>query len=481
MTRTVWRLVAVLCVLVGVLGSPPDTRAQSLPAPRIGVPPAEPNYPIPNGHFYTESAPGQHGHGYRVANEAGIPLWDAYQAAGGVGTLGYPLTRRFIWNGTVVQAFQHGVLRWLPTERRSEVKTPAEVGAPPADAKRAEPPLAFSGEAARKPWSGWWWPANDVVGGPRLFDPNGPLARYDRYVEALGRPSPATQEWERAEIRFAGLAWAGHCNGWAAASLLEPEPTAERVVNGVTFSVADQKGLLSSYHFADAAAWAAGSYEKDLEPANFHREITRWMGGQRKGLVFTFKPYAVGDEVWSYPASRFETVIGPDPVEPDVWLVKTTVWLVDNEVPAGFVGSRPWPGPDGKVLEYSLVGDPYNPTGGTWSPRSDGRFGRPFMIWYPDPNHRNVDRQLASPELEYRLLRQITRGPDPKPLFSPVLPPLLPEGMLAPAEDEGEPAPSSRPPASSPSPLPSPTPSLTAATSDPPGSQPSAPESAPNP
>jgi hypothetical protein len=441
--RTLWRLVAVLLVLVGVFGSSPEAQAQALPPAHIGVANPEPDYPIPNGHFFAEAAPGQQGSGYRVANEAGIPLWDAFQAVGGVDKLGYPLTRRFIWNGTVVQGFQNGILRWLPAEDRAEIKTANEVGAPPADAKRAEPPLSFSGEAARKPWSGWWWPANDLVIGPRLFDPDGPLARYDRYVDALGKPAAGTREWERAEIRFAGLAWAGHCNGWAAAALLEPEPVAERVVNGVTFSVADQKGLLTSYHFADSAAWAAGSYEKDVEPVDFHRELTRWMGGQQKGLIFTFRPFASTDEVWSYPASRFETVIGPDPVEPDVWQVKTTVWLVDNEVLAGFVGSRPWPGPDGKVLEYTLRGDPYDPRGGAWSPKSDNRFGRPFMVWYPDPSHRNVDRQLSSPDLDYRLLRQITRGPGPKPLFNPRLPPLLPSGSLdAAADDDGPPPPS---------------------------------------
>jgi hypothetical protein len=423
-----------MLVLAGVYGTPPVALAQSSASPqpgpaRIGTPTAEPDYPIPNGYFYTAAAPGQNGAGYRVANEAGIPLWDAYKAAGGTQTLGYPLTRRFTWNGTVVQAFQNGVLRWLPTDARAEIRTAAEVGPAPADAKRAEPPLSFSGESARPAWSGWWWPANDLVGGPRLFDPDGPLARFDRYVESLGHPAPNTLAWERAEVRFAGLAWAGHCNGWAAASLLEIEPTQERVVNGVTFSVADQKGLLSSYHFADSAAWAAGSFDKDVEPADFHRELTRWIGGERKGLIFTFRPFG-NDEVWSYPASKFETVIGPDPVEPDRWHVKTTVWLTDNDVLASFVGNRPWPGPDGKVLEYTLIGDPYNPNGGAWGPRSEGRFGRPFMIWYPDPINRNIDRQLTSPGLEYRLVRQITRGVDPKPLFSPILRPLLPVGAI---------------------------------------------------
>jgi hypothetical protein len=457
--RTVWLLVAVL-VLIVVLGvaspvafaqpstppttetppdtltpaTPPTTDASPTPSPpptspaptpstpqQFGAPRADGDYPIPNGHFFTQAAPGQNGNGYRVANEAGIPFLDAFREQGGVDTLGYPLTRRFVWNGTIVQAFQHGVLRWLPTEARVEVKPLSEIGAPPADASRTEPPLAFGADAARYPWSGWWWPANDLVSGPRLFDPDGPLARYDRYVEALGRPDPNTMEWERAEVRFSGVGWAGHCNGWAAAALLEPEPTVERILNGVTFSVADQKGLLTSYHFADAAAWAVGSEDVDVEPADFHRQVTRWIGGERKGAIFTFRP--AGQEIWSYPAYKFETEIGPDPLEPDLWHVRTVVWLVDTDVPAGFVGARPWPGPDGKVLEYTLIGaDPHNPKGGDWSPTTDGRFGRPFMIWYPDPSHRNIDRQLSSPALEYGLLRRITGGDSTRPLFDPRIP-----------------------------------------------------------
>ena len=47
-----------------------------------------------------------------------------------------------------------------------------------------------------------------------------------------------------------------HCNGFAAAALLEPEPTEQREILGITFSVADLKGLLVDYHFGDAAAWS---------------------------------------------------------------------------------------------------------------------------------------------------------------------------------------------------------------------------------
>lgn len=369
------------------------------------VPDGAPDYSIPNGHFFTQAAPGQHGAGYRVANEAAIPLWDEFQRHGGVGKLGYPVSRRFIWKDRVVQRFQSGVLVWRGAENGSEIKTIKDVGNPPEHARGPDPPHRLSGDAERYPWSGWWWPANYQVGGPRLFDNGGPLAKYDRYVESLGRPDPNTLEWEQSELIFSSLQWAGHCNGWAAAALLEPEPTQPREVNGQVFSVADQKGLLTSYHFADAALWAVGSFERDASPAEFHRLLLSWLGGQRRGLVLTFR--LQGEEVWSYPAFKFETVVGPDKLRPATWIVQTTVWLVDNDVPANFVGGRPWPSPEGKSFEYTLTGDLSAPDGGEWSPATNGRFGRPFMVWYPDPKRRNLDRQLASPALDYAVIAEI--------------------------------------------------------------------------
>ena len=417
--RALYRAVLVLTLLAATLACPAEGFAQQ-PAPVPGTPPDDGDYSIPNGHFFTEAAPGQHGAGYRVANEAGIPFWDAFQAEGGVQKLGYPLSRRFISKGFVVQVFQNGALRWNGDEARAEVRPTREVDRPPGEARRAERPLRLRAEAARQPWSGWWWPANDIVGGPRLFDRDGPLARFDRYVESLGLPNPGTVEWERQEIRFAGFQWAGHCNGWAAAALLEPEPTEDRIVNGVTFTVADQKGLLTSYHFADAVLWSVGSDEQDTTASEFHRALLSWIGTEHRGMIFTFRP--AGEEVWSYPAYSFDTEMGPDPLEADVWHVKTVVWLADNDVPAGSIGSRPWPGPNGKTFEYTIRGDPYDPSSGDWAASAAGRFGHPYMVWYPDPGRRNIDRQLTSPDLDYKHLLQVVRGVSRSPLFDPRVP-----------------------------------------------------------
>ena len=417
MMTTMSNLSARLFVFFVVVTLALSAGAPGVVAASVQAAPDTEDYSIPNGHFYPQAAPGQKGAGYRVANEAGIPFYDAYLQFGGLDALGYPLTRRFIVQGSVVQLFQKGALRWIASEGRADILAPKDVGAPPATAKVAEAPARSGGDAEQYPWSGWWWPANDIAGGPRLFDPGGPLAKYDRFVESLGRGNPDTRGWERDQIMFPRLQWAGHCNGWAAAAVLEPEPQEGREINGIQFGVADLKGLLSSYHFADAAAWAIGGEDANASPADFHQTLVNWIGQQRKSAVVTFR--LVGDEVWSYPAYKYETVMGPDPLEPDVWHVRTVVWLVDADVPANFVGARPWPSPEGKVFEYTLFGDPNKPTGGEWSASNQGRFGHPYMVWYPDPNRRNVDRQLTSPLLEYGLLRQILGRADDRPASTP--------------------------------------------------------------
>jgi hypothetical protein len=374
-------------------------------------------YDVPNGRFFVSPlvAP----RGYLVGNAAGIPMLDEYQRVGGA-SLGAPTSRRFVWRGQIAQAFERGALVWESEAARASVRPLAEVGQPPAPALTPEPPMRLTGEAERKPWSGWWWPANDFVPGPRLIDSNGPLAKYDLLVESMGRPDPGTLEWEQSELYFREFGWAGHCNGWAAAALLEPEPTSTRELGGLTFGVADMKGLLSSYHFADAALWAAGGESAPATPAEFHRAITTWIGGERRGLIVTFR--LDGEEVWSYPAYRFESVIGPDPAEVDLWHVRTRLWFADNNVASGFVGLNHWPSDEGKLFEYTVVGDPARGVGGDWGPNNQSGFGRPYMAWFPDASRRNVDRQLASPMLEYSILSAITRGGPDKAVFGPRVP-----------------------------------------------------------
>src|SRR5918911_2153548 len=98
-------LLLLLVLLVGLLGAPAAARADE----------TAPDYPVPGGAFFTEALPGRtDGSGFAVQDGHGVKLWTAFQSLGGVAALGYPVTRRFDWNGAVAQAFEAGVLRIDP-------------------------------------------------------------------------------------------------------------------------------------------------------------------------------------------------------------------------------------------------------------------------------------------------------------------------------------------------------------------------------
>lgn len=364
------------------------------------------DYAVPGGAFFTEALPDHtDGAGFAVQDGHGVKMWTTFLSLGGVTGIGYPLSRRFDWNGRVAQVFQAGVLRIDPSTSVSELVSVKDLpdGKAPSYATRPDLPPRASLELDAKPWSGWWWPASEGAG-PTFFGPDSPLDKYDRYVTAATGDDPATRSWERQTIFYPGASWAGHCNGFAAASLLEPEPTEPRQMLGVTFSVGDQKGLLTDYHFGDGAAWSYG--DGDVSPADFQRALLDWMAGSHKGFVLTFD--LGGGQVWSYPVYRFDATWGPDPLVPDVWHVTSTVWMADMDVPVNFVGTKPYPGPQGQTFEYTLQGDPRNPTDGSWTGGSGrGRFAHPGRIWYPEPTLRNTDRELTSPNLDLQTVENI--------------------------------------------------------------------------
>ena len=173
---------------------------------------------------------------------------------------------------------------------------------------------------------------------------------------------------------------AGHCNGFAAAALLEPEPTEPRDLFGITFTVGDLKGLLTSYHFADSAAWSHGS-NGNVDPADLHRVLLDWLQVDGKGLVMTFD--LGGDEVWSYPVYRFESEWGLHPDNAALWQVRTVVWMADMDVPPNFVGTKPYPGRTERCSNTFWKATRAT-RGGQWTGVSTAAArGRPGRIWYP--------------------------------------------------------------------------------------------------
>ena len=75
------------------------------------------DWSIPNGHLFTESngfPSGSSPMGFSIVDDSQAKFWTAYQSLGGVSRLGYPASRRFVWDGFVTQVTQKAVLQWRP-------------------------------------------------------------------------------------------------------------------------------------------------------------------------------------------------------------------------------------------------------------------------------------------------------------------------------------------------------------------------------
>lgn len=158
----------------------------------------------------------------------------------------------------------------------------------------------ISEDADIKPWRGYWWAYN----GRRLSNGSkSPMAKYDRFVRARTGSSPGTQSWENANHRYHGIVWEGHCNGWAASSVLRAEPAFPKYDSrsGVTFSVSDQKGLLAEVDYCAKVAFFGSRYRgsrsnpRDINPALFHNTLRYYIGTLKKPVAVDYKQYAPVD------------------------------------------------------------------------------------------------------------------------------------------------------------------------------------------
>ena len=80
------------------------------------------DYDIPQGHFFTQAngAPlGTSSKGFSVVDDGAAAFWTEFKRLGGVEGVGYPVSRRFVWDGFVSQAMQKGVLQWRPEVGRA--------------------------------------------------------------------------------------------------------------------------------------------------------------------------------------------------------------------------------------------------------------------------------------------------------------------------------------------------------------------------
>lgn len=152
-------------------------------------------FPLTDGRFYTQAS-GVPGHGFAVTDEADIRFWSEFQRLGGVEGIGYPISRRFIWDGFVSQAFQKIVLQWRPEAGRvyavNVIDLMHERGLDEwLRTHRATPPSAdWSSDASRS------WPEVVAVHQALLTDPDIRSAYFssDDPITLYGLPMTPIQD-----------------------------------------------------------------------------------------------------------------------------------------------------------------------------------------------------------------------------------------------------------------------------------------------
>lgn len=215
------------------------------------------------------------------------------------------------------------------------------------------------------PWATYWWPysTNGIENAARKYD----AAR-----------SSGAAAWERGQ-HGTGLGniadWWGHCNGWAAAALLVPEPRSPLAINGINFDVADRKALLSEVFLEvtgdflgtrvdDPNDFSSEAF-RDVLPAQFYLMLAHVMGNQNRGLIID---RYTGYQVWNYPLAAYrnepitrEDYLGPDPRFPNIHRVNVTTkvwWPSPNVDPSVltplFDINNPDPIFESRTLRYEL-------------------------------------------------------------------------------------------------------------------------------
>lgn len=273
------------------------------------------------------------------------------------------------------------------------------------------------GEIKPAPWSGDWWSRKKgfLIKGWPGHSP-APFEKYDAYVQSRTGKNPGATAWE-SDIRNnhynpKAENWEGHCNGWAAASILVPEPRSRKVRNGIVFEVADQKGILSEQYmntycqFYGNRNWGRpGDDPDDIYPDEFHRLLVEYIGGGKSGIICDT---AYDPQVWNFPAYKFESTWTSGWFDDNKLKVKTTVYFVDDNVRPDFIGTK-W---FSTTYTYNLfLDDRGNIVSGEWTGNS--RSNHPDFVWVPTGDAPNpAGSNQENPRIDPRFVKEIVEGPD---------------------------------------------------------------------
>lgn len=198
--------------------------------------------------------------------------------------------------------------------------------------KNTDGSLKWEELALNQPWAGYWFPLQ----GKSLFgDENSPLAKLDK-LAAHRNQSTSAASLESVQTTLAQEGWEGRCAAWAMASILSKEPKAPRDIDGISFSIRDQKALLTkifelypsrSYGIRYDGNDSTDGTLQDIRPEALHRIFLHQLGEQKQHFIID---EASGIEIWSKPVYRMRWTVQPDPEQRHAFRVTAQPWLIKH-------------------------------------------------------------------------------------------------------------------------------------------------------
>jgi hypothetical protein len=222
---------------------------------------------------------------------------------------------------------------------------------------------ALQGRVKTTPWAGSWFP----------YSSGGISQAASKYEGATGQAGAVSWEQEHHGPGLPGIQdWWGHCNGWAAAAALVPEPRKDASRQGVNFGVGDQKALFTEIAMEVSAEFFGTRYDtggtssaafQDVYPNQFFLVMTNYIG---RGFPVLLDRYT-GSQVWNQPLAGYQTdapspqdYLGASPGAPNVYRLNLTtrIWWVRDDVEPGHLTEafdfKDGPSYESRVLRYEV-------------------------------------------------------------------------------------------------------------------------------
>lgn len=145
------------------------------------------------------------------------------------------------------------------------------------------------------PFRGYWWPYQQTE---LAKGDHAPLRFYDNLIPNLYKNwQPKSMEWELNNHSLTHVAWGGHCNGWAASSILHTEPTQylwdeynDQVIYPVTI-----QGLLAENSFCVNLAFYGTRFNdsakddlQDIHADQFHKVLLYYIKKLQKPVAMDY-------------------------------------------------------------------------------------------------------------------------------------------------------------------------------------------------